>query len=149
MQTINVDNAYDFAVNLIENYELEQSIEPYYSIDVVAMYDEAKIILSVLIAYGYDILDIQISDEEATGYNKEYVISICHGKLFCSPAWHQKDDDLEDGYYGLESDECYVFENCSSSILDSIDTVEMYEVDFQEVSEDDVCEINLFDLLLI
>lgn len=94
-----------------------------YSINIVAKYYDAKEIVKQLILIGYDIGSInELSDTDVNGYSDEYIISVLDNDIWVSPA------KRGNKYLNIETDSCFVLNDCNSKILSKIDADDIFEV---------------------
>jgi hypothetical protein len=107
-----------------------------YSINIVAKYYDAKEIVKQLILIGYDIGSInELSDTDVNGYSDEYIISVLDNDIWVSPA------KRGNKYLNIETDGCFVLNDCNSKILSKIDADDIFEViigeeDFEDEIKD-------------
>lgn len=123
----------DMALAVSDKYEEVTNKDEYDSVCVIAKYDDAKEILSILISMDYDIGRIEIYDEIDKGYSDEFIISLFNNTVWCSPT---KD---ENEYLSLEDDYVYLLDNCNSKIIPYIYAKEIYEVKVGEIDDDCDC----------
>lgn len=117
-------------------YEIENTFEDIYDeydfndISIIAKYDEAKEIIKELILIGYDIVSIDISDEEFVEYWDEYIISLTPEGIYCEKF------KRDSGYFTDESTVTYIMDNCSSNVIPNCIGKTVYEV-FVDAFDDD------------
>ena len=115
---------------------LKKSYEDFFTVGVVAKYNEAQEVLREALCMGYDIAHINIEYEELDGYDAEFIVSLSKSddgiKVWCEPMLR------EDGYLNEESAITYVFDNCSSTVLKHIEGV-MVEISIEEEAECQCC----------
>lgn len=110
-------------------------------VSTVCRYDMATALLSELIKSEVPIGQINISDYEWNGYDKEYVITIMDGNVYCNPAFGmRKDGYLTDEYLESFADIAYVHQDCNSRILKYIDCDNIFEFAVEEFDDIDDCE---------
>ena len=132
MRMLYFENYEELAINIADKYDEVKNSEDLNSIDIVAKYEGAKEIIRELIAIGYGIAFINISDSEWDGYEDEFIISLYDNEIWCEKA-------KRDGrYITSEAKVVYLFGNCNSKIVPLINSDEIYEI---EVGNDDCdCE---------
>ena len=109
-------------------------------VSAVCHYEIATALLSELIQSEVQIGQIDISDYEWSGYEKEYVISLMDGNVYCSPAYRMKKDGYNhDSYLETYADIMYVHQDCNSKILKYIDCDKIFEFSVNEVDDIDIC----------
>lgn len=108
-------------------------------VSAVCHYEIATTLLSELIQSEVSIGQLDISDYEWNGYDKEYVISLMDGNVYCSPAYGmKKDGHSHNSYLETYADIMYVHQDCNSKILKYIDCDKLYEFavsDFDEAND--------------
>lgn len=112
-------------------------------VSVVCHYELATALLSELIQSDIPIGQIDISDYEWSGYDREYMVTIMDGNVYCNQAYGRKVDGYsKDEYIESSSDIVYVHQDCNSKILKYIDCDEIYEFSVEElngIDEDEMC----------
>lgn len=107
-------------------------------VSAVCHYDMATALLSELIQSEVPIGQINISDYEWSGYDKEYVISLMDGNVYCSPAYRMKKDGYHrDSYLETYADVMYVHQDCNSMVLKYIDCDKIFEFSVNDYDEID------------
>lgn len=105
------------------------------SISIIGKYEEIKEVLKAIIAgYEVDIMGLELPHPEWNGYDKEYDLSVwsCDGEITINCEAIQRDGE----YLNLEGDILYIFDNCSSKILQNTNYHKSYSVSV----DDDECE---------
>lgn len=97
------------------------------SIDIIAKYEDAKNIIAEFIEFKFPIVSMFIHDADTMGYDKEFVITISDLGLFCEELWD------EEKCLNLESEICYIFDNCSSKIIPYIHSEQICEIRFDRI----------------
>ena len=104
----------------------------------VGFYDDAIALIKELIMYEEVMpYDIEISDIEICGYEKEYYVTLDEDyNVWCQPAYSKKHT-----YLSSVTDVLFIMNNCNSSILNVINAEETIEVAFycDEECEDECC----------
>ena len=110
-------------------------------VSAVCHYEIATALLSELIQSEISIGQINISDYDWNGYEKEYVITIMDGNVYCNPAYEMKKDGYtRDGYLGSYADVAYIHQDCNSKLLKDFECDKMYEFAVEEFDDvDDNC----------
>ena len=115
-------------------------------VSAVCHYEIATTLLSELIQSEVSIGQLDISDYEWNGYDKEYVISLMDGNVYCSPAYGMKKDGYShNSYLETYADIMYVHQDCNSKILKYIDCDKIFEFAVEEFDESDDCEEECLD----
>ena len=115
-------------------------------VSAVCHYELATALLSELIQSDIPIGQIDISDYEWSGYDREYMITIMDGNVYCNQACGRKVDGYsKDEYIESSSDIVYVHQDCNSKILKYIDCDEIYEFSIYDVDDFDDFDYNCFD----
>jgi len=105
-------------------------------VSAVCHYELATALLSELIQSDIPIGQIDISDYEWSGYDREYMVTIMDGNVYCNQAYGRKVDGYsKDEYIESSSDIVYVHQDCNSKILKYIDCDEIYEFSIYDVDE--------------
>ena len=109
------------------------------SISIIGKYEEIKEVLKAIIAgYEVDIMGLELPHPEWNGYDKEYDLSVwsCDGEITINCEAIQRDGE----YLNLEGDILYIFDNCSSKILQKADYNKAYSVSVVEYDCDEDCD---------
>ena len=118
-------------------------------VSAICHYDVATALLSELIQSEVPIGQININDYEWDCYDREYLVSIMDGTLYCNPMYGRKKDGYsQDGYLGIYADVAYIHQDCNSALLKYIDCDRIFEFainDFDEIDFDEDIELS-FDL---
>lgn len=115
-------------------------------VSAVCHYEIATTLLSELIQSEVSIGQLDISDYEWNGYDKEYVISLMDGNVYCSPAYGMKKDGYShNSYLETYADIMYVHQDCNSKILKYIDCDKLYEFSVSDFDEFEDCEEECLD----
>lgn len=111
-----------FACAIADSYTELTDSDELSDITVVACYDAAKEIVTNLICMGYKMYDIHLCDPEIDAYFNEYYISLNSDGVWCERAIGDK------GYLFTESSLVYVLDDCSSKVLNNIESENIIEV---------------------
>lgn len=110
-------------------------------VSAICHYDIATALLSELIQSEVSIGQINISDYEWNGYDKEYAVTIMDGYLYCNPIYGMKKDGYsKEGYLGTYADVAYVHQDCNSKLLKYLECDKIYEFTVEELDDIDDCE---------
>lgn len=116
---------------IMDDYIWDNTFEDEYP--VVSAYvkcEEAKLLVERLIEFGNPIgAIIELEDYEMSHYDKEYVVYLSEDGVTCEKTYH-KDD-----YYNGGGDISFVHEDCSSKLLNHIDSEFIYEFAVGECDE--------------
>ena len=116
---------------IMDDYIWDNTFEDEYP--VVSAYvkcEEAKLLVERLIEFGNPIGAIlELEDYEMSHYDKEYVVYLSEDGVTCEKTYH-KDD-----YYNGGGDISFVHEDCSSKLLNHIDSKVIYEFAVGECDE--------------
>lgn len=115
-------------------------------VSAVCHYELATALLSELIQSDIPIGQIDISDYEWSGYDREYMVTIMDGNVYCNQAYGRKVDGYsKDEYIESSSDIVYVHQDCNSKILKHINCDEIYEFSIYDVDGFDDFECDCFE----
>lgn len=115
-------------------------------VSVVCHYELAATLLSELIQSDIPIGQINISDHEWSGYDREYMITIMDGNVYCNQAYGRVNDGYSrDEYLESFANVAYVHQDCNSKILKYIDCDEIYEFSIYDVDDFDDFDCNCFE----
>lgn len=107
-------------------------------ISAICYYDLATALLSELIQSEVSIGQINISDYEWNGYDKEYAVTIMDGCLYCNPTYGMKKDGYsKDGYLETYADVAYIHQDCNSKFLQHLECDKTYEFAVEEFDDTD------------
>lgn len=136
MRRYNFDCYEDFCDKVVSEYVDLYENDDLSSVYIIAKYDDAREIIQNLIYHGLDIRSIsELSDVEISGYCDEFLISIFEHEIWCAPM-------KRDGkYIDIETQICYVFEDCSSTVIGHIHAAKVYEFGISDDYEEDDYDI--------
>lgn len=135
METLKFSCVEDFCEYIVDTIHDIAKEDPLNDVTVVAKYDEMREIFAELIRYGYECMSIDtFHPVDFDGYDGEYVLMIYDNELWLSLARNKE---------GIYYDNCgaskvFVLDNCSSKVIQTVDTDDAYEVNIEE-AEDDTC----------
>lgn len=140
MKKLFFEDIYELSNNMI--HDLLRGSE---CVSAVCHYELATVLLSELIQSDIPIGQIDISDYEWSGYDREYMVTIMDGNVYCNQAYGRKVDGYsKDEYIESSSDIVYVHQDCNSKILKYIDCDEIYEFSIYDVDDFDDFECDCF-----
>ena len=138
MKRIIFEDVYELSVEM-----LHDALNFSDCVSAVCHYDMATALLSELIQSEVPIGQINISDYEWSGYDKEYTVTIMNGNVYCSPSYGMKKDGYSrDTYLETYADIMYAHQDCNSMVLKYIDCDKIFEF---SVEESDDCEEECLD----
>lgn len=119
-------------------YELSQEMiyqekKLLHCISAICKYEIATALLSELIRSDIPIGQIDICDYSWNAYDKEFIISIMDGNVYCNPAFDTKNNS----YYETYADVAFVHQDCNSRFLKYLDCENVYEFAVREMDEID------------
>lgn len=117
-------------------------------VSAICHYEMATALLSEIIHADVPIGQIDISDYEWSGYDKEYAVTIMDGYVYCSPLFGMKKKGYsKDGYLGSYADIAYIHQDCNSKLLSRLEYDKAYEFAVEELDgiDDDDCECSCCD----
>lgn len=107
-------------------------------VSAVCHYEVASALLSEIIQSEIPIGQIDIRDYDLSGYDKEYIVTIMDGNVYCNPAYGMKKDGYtRDGYLGSYADVAYIHQDCNSKLLKDFECDKMYEFVIEELDDVD------------
>lgn len=101
-------------------------------VSTICHYEIATTLLSELIQSEVPIGQINISDYECSGYDKEYIVTIMDGCIYCNPAY-----GVHGKYLDAFADIAYVHQDCNSMVLKHIDCDKIFEFSVNEIDDTD------------
>ena len=135
MKKINFEDLHELSEEMI--YEKKELLN---CVSAICKYEIATALISELIRSDIPIGQIDICDYSWNAYDKEYIVSIMDGNIYCNPAFDTKNNS----YYGTYADAAFVHQDCNSRLLKYLDCENVYEFsvrDLDEIDEtDDTCE---------
>lgn len=109
------------SVKELVNKYIIPSLEKDNSVGLYCHYELAKDVLSELIIAGLPIYDISLTSPDFDGYEKEFCIDIIDDGIFVEPFWSEN----HDRYLMDEVDIAFIHGDCSSKVLESIESNNM------------------------
>lgn len=107
-------------------------------VSAICHYEMATTLLSKIIQEDVPIGQIDISDYEWSGYDKEYAVTIMDGNVYCSPLFGMKKKGYSrDGYLGSYADIAYIHQDCNSKLLSCLEYDKAYEFAVMELDDVD------------
>nr|DAD82923.1 MAG TPA: hypothetical protein [Siphoviridae sp. ctXZx16] len=136
METLKFSCVEDFCEYIVDTIHDIAKEDPLNDVTVIAKYDEMREIFAELIRYGYECMSIDtFHPVDFDGYNGEYVLMIYDNELWLSLARNKE---------GIYYDNCgaskvFILDNCSSKVIQTVDTDDAYEVNIEEEDDDACC----------
>ena len=107
-------------------------------VSAICHYEMATALLSEIIQADVPIGQIDISDYEWSGYDKEYAVTLMDGNVYCNPLFGMKKKGYSrDGYLGSYADIAYIHQDCNSKLLGRLEYDKAYEFAVMELDEID------------
>lgn len=136
MKRILFDDIHELANEMVADH-----IDGAQIVSAICLYDIATSLLTELIQLDVPIAQIDVSDCELSGYNKEYTITIMDGCVYCNPAFAMKKNGYkEDKYLETCADVAYIHQDCNSKLLNYIECDHMHEFAIDGIDEIDSCD---------
>lgn len=135
-KTIYCDDYEEFVTHCVT--KMINNDEEFPSLSIIAKFEDAKEIVAELVKGGFEIVSINLHDEDSEGYRDEFVITFDDIGIWC--------EEFKRGskYININEDCVYVFNDCSSAILPYLHTNVIYYVEMNDYSgctdEEDNCE---------
>lgn len=132
IKTLYFEDYEDFSCAVADTYDRVKSDDEYNSVDVIAKYEDAKEIIRELVGMGYGIaFATNFASPERDNYDDAFVIGLFDDEIWCEPV------KRKDGYFLVEADIVYIFDDCNSKIIPKIVSDEVYEVEIGDFDYDD------------
>lgn len=107
-------------------------------VSAICHYEMATALLSEIIQEDVPIGQIDISDYEWSGYDKEYAVTLMDGNVYCNPLFGMKKKGYSrDGYLGSYADIAYIHQDCNSKLLSRLEYDKAYEFAVMELDDVD------------
>ena len=141
MNNLYFDDFEDLVADICDKFNTVTEQDEFNDVSIIAKYEEARQIISELVCAGFDIRSLEIGDEETSGYDDEYVISITNiedeDEIWCEPMLR------DSGYLTDDATITYVLDNCSSAVIPYCKAPIVYEVTVgeEDYDEEDDCEV--------
>lgn len=127
MERLEFNDYEDFACEVSDTFDDIRKNDNFDDIAIIAHYDEAKQIIREILCLGYDLNSIELKDPELGYDDVPYIISVCgidsEHEIWCEPMIRDNDEYIND-----ESSVIYVLDNCSSEVLNHLDSECIFEV---------------------
>ena len=133
MEIVNFTTADDM-VSVIDGYVRNRKAD-YIDIDIVAHYEYITHLLESLIRQGYIVKNINLTDQDCSGYCKEYLLSLCNEEIYIQPMWYDKGDNS--CYAETWSYLAFIHQDCNAALLPSVKADIMYDFSIQEYDAED------------
>lgn len=134
METLKFSCVEDFCEYIVDTIHDIAKEDPLNDVTVIAKYDEMKEIFAELIRYGYECMSVDVFHPvDFDGYDGEYVLMIYDNELWLSLARNK-----EGVYYdNCGASKVFILDNCSSKVIQTVDADNAFEVNIEELEEDD------------
>lgn len=131
LKFISVEDFCDFVTDTL--CEITED-EPLNDVTIVAKYEEMKEIFSELIRCGYECTSVDaFHPPDFDGYNDEYLLLVYNNELWLALAR----DDAGTYYDNSDASKVFILDNCSSKVISTVDPDNAFEVNIEELEEDD------------
>lgn len=107
----------------------------------IAKYENAKAIIKELVLNDFEIANIAIEDESSGGYDKEFIVTLWDGEIWCEklrPDWSNGKP------LGYDADALYILEDCDTCCINE----DICPLAVSIVRFDDANSETLFDFLV-
>lgn len=134
METLKFSCVEDFCEYIVDTIHDIAKEDPLNDVTVIAKYDEMREIFAELIRDGYECMSVDtFHPVDFDGYDGEYVLMIYDNELWLSLARNKE---------GIYYDNCgaskvFILDNCSSKVIQTVDADNAFEVNIEELEEDD------------
>jgi len=134
LETLKFSCVEDFCEYIVDTIHDIAKEDPLNDVTVIAKYDEMKEIFAELIRYGYECMSVDVFHPvDFDGYDGEYVLMIYDNELWLSLARNK-----EGVYYdNCGASKVFILDNCSSKVIQTVDADNAFEVNIEELEEDD------------
>ena len=107
----------------------------------VVFYDDAKRLLQMLGSIEeVDFGNIELNNPQWNGYNKEYYVSVDENfEVNVEPAWHEKNEYHDAGYYRADNSIALIHSDANSKILEALKDCDCAEFEIDADAECDGC----------
>lgn len=127
----------------IYNETVEDIAGSYTYAEIVANYDEARVIVRELVFYGYEIAQVELVDPEFDGYDGEFSIAIINDEIYCERA------KVDGKYPGSGATIAYFIDDVSHKATSAYDkNTVMYEVHIEDDEDELECDRDCDNYLL-
>ncbi|MGF0148429.1 hypothetical protein ACQRDF_13715 [Lachnospiraceae bacterium SGI.054] len=111
--------------------------------EIVANYDEARVIVRELVFYGYEIAQVELVDPAFDGYDGEFSIAIINDEIYCERA------KVDGKYPGSGATIAYFIDDVSHKATSAYDkNTVMYEVHIEDDEDELECDRDFDNYLL-
>lgn len=134
METLKFSCVEDFCEYIVDTIHDIAKEDPLNDVTVIAKYDEMREIFAELIRDGYECMSVDtFHPVDFDGYDGEYVLMIYDNELWLSLARNK-----EGVYYdNCGASKVFILDNCSSKVIQTVDADNAFEVNIEELEEDD------------
>lgn len=127
----------------IYNETVEDIAGSYTYAEIVANYDEARVIVRELVFYGYEIAQVELVDPAFDGYDGEFSIAIINDEIYCERA------KVDGKYPGSGATIAYFIDDVSHKATSAYDkNTVMYEVHIEDDDDELECDRDCDNYLL-
>lgn len=127
----------------IYNETVEDVAGSYTYAEIVANYDEARVIVRELVFYGYEIAQVELVDPAFDGYDGEFSIAIINDEIYCERA------KVDGKYPGSGATIAYFIDDVSHKATSAYDkNTVMYEVHIEDDEDELECDRDCDNYLL-
>jgi hypothetical protein len=127
----------------IYNETVEDIDGSYTYAEIVANYDEARVIVRELVFYGYEIAQVELVDPAFDGYDGEFSIAIINDEIYCERA------KVGGKYPGSGATIAYFMDDVSHKATSAYDkNTVMYEVHIEDDEDELECDGDCDNCLL-
>ena len=130
MKRLEYGDIEEFVLDIIDTSS--ETLDDDDTIYIAAKYEKAKVILSELVRFGYEIEMAELEPADFSGYDDEYMISLFEDEVWCCKA---KNDN---GYSYFDGSILYVLDDCNSKILSYCRFPIKFEAGIKDI-ENDIC----------
>lgn len=139
MHKLIYENVYDIAEDIYDTLKEIDDLIPV--ISVYGKYDVIRELLECLISNGSNISGIvELVDGEFDNYYKEFVLYLTEDGVSVEKIWHETNEWHEAGYLHGSGNVSFVHSDCSSALLDYVDSDVVFEFDLCDTCDDRECD---------
>lgn len=127
----------------IYNETVDDIAGSYTYAEIVANYDEARVIVRELVFYGYEIAQVELVDPAFDGYDGEFSIAIINDEIYCERS------KVDGKYPGSGATIAYFIDDVSHKATSAYDkNTVMYEVHIEDDDDELECDRDCDNYLL-
>lgn len=131
MKRLEYGDIEEFVLDIIDTSS--ETLDADDTIYIAAKYEKAKVILSELVRFGYEIEMAELEPADFSGYDDEYMISLFEDEVWCCKAKNNN------GYSYFDGSIFYVLDDCNSKLLSYCRFPIKFEVGIKDVDNDIRC----------